>query len=179
MLSVNLAEPHELERRGRTITTGLWKVPVEGPVELRPDGLAGDLIGDRRVHGGESKAAYAYAREDYAWWENELDRDLPPGTFGENLTLTGIDVTGAVPGERWRVGAVLVEVTEPRYPCWKLQTKLGLPRFVKRFAAAGRPGAYLRVIEPGLVAAGDPVEVVERPARGRSVGAVALARVAA
>jgi MOSC domain-containing protein YiiM len=178
VVSVNLAEPRTLVRRGRNVTTGLWKLPAAGPVELRPDGVAGDLVGDRRIHGGAEKAAYAYAREDIDWWERELGLELPNGVFGENLTLAGIDLTGALIGERWRVGGALVEVSEPRYPCWKLGVKFDDPRFLKRFTAAGRPGAYLRVIEAGAVAAGDPAELAARPGRGVTIGRTALERAA-
>ena len=102
-------------------------------------GLEGDRQADKRVHGGDAKAVYAYAREDYEWWEAELGRELAPGTFGENLTLEGVDVSGAPAGERWRVGAALLEVTEPRLPCFKLGVKMDEPRFLKRFAGpAGR-----------------------------------------
>ena len=160
VLSVNIAEPRTLERRGRQVRTGIWKRQAEGPVAVGPEGLDGDLIGDLKFHGGVDKAVYAYAREDIDWWEGELGRALPDGTFGENLTLRGVDVTGAAPGERWEAGGVVLEVTEPRTPCWKLQTKMGEPGFIKRFAQAGRPGMYLRVLEPGQVAAGDALRVL-------------------
>ena len=112
------------------------------------------------MHGGDAKAVYAYAREDYEWWEGELGRELAPGTFGENLTVRGVDVSGAEPGERWRIGSTLLEVTEPRRPCFKLGVKMDSLRFLKQFAAAGRPGKYLRIVEEGELQAGDAVEVV-------------------
>lgn len=173
VVSVNVAEERTLERRGRPVRTGLWKLPVAGPVEIGELGLAGDFQGDRRVHGGRDKAVYAYAEEDVAWWEDQLGRTLGPGFFGENLTLRGLDVTGARVGERWEIGTVLLEVTEPRGPCWKLQRKIGEPRFVKRFAEAGRPGAYLRVLRPGRLEAGDPVTVVSSPAAGETIAQLA------
>jgi len=157
--SLNLAEPHTLRRRGQDVVTGLWKVPVERPVRLLAEGVEGDLVGDLRLHGGEQKAVYAYAVEDIAWWEAELERELGPGFFGENLTLSGVDVTGAPPGQRWRVGQTELEVTQPRSPCWKLEEKVGEPGFMKRFVRAGRPGMYLRVLREGEVRAGDAVEV--------------------
>ena len=160
VISVNVAEPRTLTRRGREVPTGLWKRPVEGPVAVRELGLAGDLHADRRVHGGPDKAVYAYACEDTEWWEAELGRELGPGFFGENLTLRGVEVSGARVGERWEVGSALLEVSEPRHPCWKLATKVGEPRFVRRFEQAGRPGAYLRVLREGEVRAGDPVLVL-------------------
>src|SRR5688500_7681843 len=117
VISVNVAQERFLERRGRPQRTGLWKLPVEGPVAIGELGLDGDFQGDHRVHGGRDKAVYAYAEEDIAWWEAQLGRSLGPGFFGENLTLRGVDVNGARPGERWKVGAALLEVTEPRGPC--------------------------------------------------------------
>ena len=164
VLSVNLAEPKTLQRRGRPQRTGIWKHPAPGPVRLTETGVEGDFVGDRRAgHGAPDKTVYTYAREDYAWWEQELERTLAPGTFGENLTLGGIAASRAEVGERWRVGEALLEVTGPRLPCWKLGVKMGDPKFVKRFGAGRRLGAYLRVLEEGEVAAGDAVEVVERP----------------
>lgn len=160
VVSVNLAEPRVLMRRGREVRTGLWKRPVDGPVLVGELGLQGDLVGDLRVHGGRDKAVYAYAVDDIRWWEDELERDLGPGFFGENLTVRGIDASGARPGERWEVGQALLEVTEPRSPCWKLAEKVGVPGFMKRFVAAQRPGTYLRVVREGEVAAGDRVRVL-------------------
>jgi MOSC domain-containing protein YiiM len=113
---------------------------------------------------------YAYAREDADWWAAELDRELPPGRFGENLRTTGLDLTGAVLGERWRVGTALFEVTACRIPCANLERFWGVPQLVKRFTARGASGAYLRVLETGDVGAGDAVEVVSRPDHGVTVG---------
>jgi len=162
VLSVNIAEPRIIRWRGKDVRTGIFKEPVDGPVRASGSSLEGDLQADRRVHGGEVKAIYAYAREDYDWWERELGRELPPGTFGENLTVRGIDVTGAETGERWRVGSALLEITEPRLPCFKLGVKMGDNRFLKRFTAAGRPGKYLRIVEEGELRAGDAVEIAPR-----------------
>ncbi len=159
VISVNLATPGTLMRRGREVPTGLWKSPVEGAVTVRALGLEGDLQADRRVHGGRDKALYAYASEDVAWWEEQLGRELSPGFFGENLTLRGVDVTGAPAGEQWEVGGALFEVSEPRRPCWKLQEKVGEAGFVRRFEEAGRPGTYLRVLREGEVREGDSVIV--------------------
>ena len=175
---MNVARERTLVRRGRPLRTGLWKLPVEGPVAVGELGLEGDFQGDRRYHGGPAKAVYAYAGEDVAWWEEQLGRELGPGFFGENLTLSGVDVSGARIGERWEVGTSLLETTEPRAPCWKLQAKLGEPRFVKRFAQAGRPGAYLRVVRPGEVSAGDAVGVASSPAGAPTIAGVAAGAVA-
>ena len=163
LVSVNLAEPQTLMRRGHELTTGLFKRPVDGPVSVGRLGLEGDLIGDRRVHGGPDKAVYAYALEDVEWWEQQLGRELGPGFFGENVTLRGLDVTGSHIGDRWRAGGALLEVSEPRHPCWKLATRVGEPRFIRRFAQGGRPGAYLRVLREGEFRAGDAVEVEAAP----------------
>ena len=155
--------------------SGIAKAPVAGPVAVGPLGLEGDEQADLRVHGGPDKAVYAYAVEDIRWWEAELGRPLPPGMFGENLTVEGIDVTGAVIGERWLVGSAELEVCQPRLPCFKLGLRFGDPLMVKRFASALRPGAYLRVIAPGDLAAGDEIEVTDRPVHGVDIALVARA----
>jgi MOSC domain-containing protein YiiM len=113
---------------------------------------------------------YAYAREDYDWWEQQLGRELAGGKFGDNLTLAGIDVNGAVVGETWQIGADLVlQATTPRIPCGTFQAKMDVPHWVKRFTQAGRPGAYLRVVRTGEVRAGDRVQVLDRPAHGITI----------
>ncbi len=157
------------------VKTGIWKRPLEGRVPVRGVNVAGDDQGDRSVHGGPDKAVYAYAREDTDWWERELGRELPHGVFGENLTLRGVDVTGALIGERWRIGSVLLEVAEPRFPCWKLGLRFGDPKMLKRFAAARRPGAYLRIAEEGELGGADEVVVVARPAHDLTIAAFAHA----
>lgn len=152
--------------------TGIAKVPVEGPVRVADPGpkgvggggVAGDAVCDLRHHGGSDQAVYAFAREELDRWEEALGRPLPNGSFGENLTTSGIDVDGALLGERWRIGASLVlEVTDARVPCRTFAGWLGERGWVRRFTEHGAPGAYLRVVEPGEVRAGDPVEIVHRP----------------
>ena len=175
VLSVNVAQMRELERRGRLVPTGIWKLPVGGAVEVRGVNVEGDDQADRKVHGGVHKAVYSYAREEIDWWEAELGRDLPNGVFGENLTVCGLDLGGALIGELWRIGSVVLEVSEPRFPCWKLGARFGDPKMVKRFAAARRPGAYLRIVTEGRLAAGDPIEVVSRPAHDLTIAAFAHA----
>jgi MOSC domain-containing protein YiiM len=170
LLSVNVAEVREIPRHGEMIETGIWKFPVEGRVAVRGVNVDGDRQADLRVHGGEFQALYAYAREDYEWWEGELGRDMPPGTFGENLTVEALDLTGALVGERWRIGSVVLEASLPRIPCFKLAHKMEDPSFIKRFAQARRPGTYLRVVEEGELGAGDTIEVLGRPAHGISIG---------
>lgn len=168
---------------GAAPKTGIDKRPIDGAVSVRApgpmrgglgSGIVGDVIGNRKLHGGDDQAVYAYAREDLDVWQTELGRDLANGLFGENITTTGIDVTGAVIGERWRIGAdgVLLEVTRPRTPCKTFAKHLGIDGWIKTFTHGGTPGAYLRVIEPGSVRGGDAVEVVERPAHGVTIGFV-------
>jgi MOSC domain-containing protein YiiM len=132
-------------------------------VAVRGVNVEGDEQADRRVHGGRDKAVYAYAVEDVRQWEAELGRDLGAAAFGENLTTEGLEVSGARVGEQWRIGTVLLQVTEPRVPCFKLNLKLGDSRFGPRFTRGGRPGAYLRIVEEGELGAGDAIEVVRRP----------------
>ena len=153
--------------------TAIDKRPVSGRIPMRALGLQGDRQMDVAHHGGRDKAVYAYAGEDAAWWAEQLGEPVDPGRFGENLTTNGLDVTGAVVGERWRIGGsdgALVEVTQPRIPCATFQGWMGQARWVRRFTEHGAPGAYLRVMEEGSVAAGDPVEVAHRPSHGISIG---------
>ncbi|MFF8591339.1 MOSC domain-containing protein [Streptomyces sp. NPDC015220] len=177
LLSVNLgrplAVPYTDQPRG---VTGIDKRPAAGPVRVTApgpkgvgaSGLAGDAVCDTRHHGGDDQAVYAMAREDLDFWERELGRTLPNGSFGENLTTVGLDVSGARIGERWRIGSpagppTVLEVTCGRIPCRTFQGHLGEKGWVRRFTLNGAPGAYLRVIEPGEIRAGDPVEIVHRP----------------
>jgi len=174
VLSVNVGRPREVRtERGRSISTAIWKHPVQGRVRVEGVNLAGDDQADRRVHGGPDKAVYAYASEDTAWWEARLGRTLGPGAFGENLTTAGLDPTAAVVGERWAVGSTLLEVRQPRLPCFKLALKMGDPLFVRRFADAMRLGAYLGIVRECELGADDAIEVVARPDHGVTVGLVA------
>lgn len=164
--SVNVGTPRPVEVDGRTVMTAIWKHPVKGRVPLQGVNLHGDDQADRSVHGGPDKAVYAYGLEDTEWWESELGRPLGPGAFGENLSIRGLPVSDAVIGEQWAVGSALLEVCQPRLPCFKLGLRMDDPRFLKRFAKAGRPGAYHRVLRAGDIGAGDKVTVVSRPAHG-------------
>jgi MOSC domain-containing protein YiiM len=173
IVSINVGRAAEIgTRRGHPVRSAIGKATVAGPVRIEGASVAGDEQADRTVHGGPDKAVYAYAMEDYIWWSRALGRDLPPGTFGENLTVEGVEVRGALVGERWRAGTALLEVCQPRLPCFKLQMRVGEPGFVRRFAEASRPGAYLRILAPGEVQAGDELEVLERPAHGVTVARV-------
>jgi MOSC domain-containing protein YiiM len=176
VVSVNVGTPQPVGlRRGRTVKSAIAKAPVAGRVRVAGVNLAGDDQADRRVHGGPDKAVYAYATEDTAWWEAELGRELGPGAFGENLTVAGVDVSGAVIGERWRIGTVELEVCQPRLPCFKLGLRFGDPKMLKRFTRAERPGGYLRIHREGELGAGDAVEVGRRPEHGVTVALVARA----
>ncbi|MFD9402179.1 MOSC domain-containing protein [Streptomyces sp. NPDC060011] len=144
---------------------GSVRVTAPGPKGIAASGLAGDTVCDLRHHGGDDQAVYAVAREDLDAWERELGRPLPNGAFGENLTTEGLDVSGALIGERWRIGSeVVLEITSGRIPCRTFQEHLGEKGWVKRFTLRGAPGAYLRVIVPGEIRAGDAVRIVHRPA---------------
>jgi MOSC domain-containing protein YiiM len=168
--SVNVSPVRTMEIDGEPVVTGIMKMPVSDRLAVRGVNLAGDEQGDRRVHGGPDRALYAYAMEDYAWWSDQLARRLSPGTFGENLTLDGIDVTGAKVGEQWRIGTATLQVTAMRVPCFKLAAVMNDQGFVKAFARALRPGAYLRIIEEGELAAGDTVEILSRPSHDLTIG---------
>jgi MOSC domain-containing protein YiiM len=180
VLSVNLAVPERSTAKHVGIT-GINKQPVDHPVAVRApgpktvglhSGLVGDQIFDIDHHGGDDQAVYAYAREDYDWWERTLDRKLRGGMFGDNLTTVNVDVSGAVIGEKWRIGQDLVlQPTFGRIPCATFQARMAEPHWVKTFTRENRPGAYLRVVAPGDVQAGDRVEVVDRPAHGVTIAA--------
>jgi len=163
VVSINIGQVRTIDYRGKPVRTAILKTPYEGRLRLEGVNLRGDDQADRRVHGGPERAAYAYALEDYLWWQERLGRTIPHGKFGENLTLSGVDVSGALIGERWHVGNAVVQVTSPRVPCYKLGFTMGDQRFVKRFAEALRPGAYLGIVQEGDVGPGDPVEVIYKP----------------
>jgi MOSC domain-containing protein YiiM len=171
VLSVNVGQPR-LNPWKTMKLTAIDKRPVEGPVMVTPPrakgmgmvGLAGDRVYDVREHGGPDRAVYAYAREDLDFWAAQLGRALPDGVFGENLTTEGADANGALIGERWRIGPDLIlEASAPRIPCGTFQGWLAQAGWIKRFVLAAMPGAYFRVIAPGEIQAGDPIEIVHRP----------------
>ncbi len=165
VVSVNVGGVQTVEWHGRAVTTGIWKSPVAGRVAVRGVNLDGDDQADRRVHGGPDKAVYVYSVEDYAWWARELGRELEVGTFGENLTVEGVELAALVIGTRWLVGSTELEVAQPRQPCFKLGIRMGDAGFVDHFDEAARYGAYFRIIREGDVGAGD--EITEAPrARG-------------
>ena len=160
---MNVGRGKDAAWAGRLKRTAIGKRPVAGPVAVGKLGLAGDEQVDKPDHGGFEQALYAYAREDLDWWVERLGRELTNGMFGENITTGGLDVTGALIGEVWQLGSALVQVTSPRIPCAVFAGHMDERQWVRRFADAGRPGGYLRVLAEGEVRAGDPVEVVSRP----------------
>jgi MOSC domain-containing protein YiiM len=163
VLSVNVGTERGFAYGGRTAKSAIWKSPVTGRIGARGVNLAGDEQADRKAHGGPDKAVYAYAIEDARWWEREIGRSVAYGEFGENLTTEGIEVNQALIGERWRIGTTVVEVSEPRIPCWRLGVRMNDKMFPRRFTDAMRPGAYLRIAVEGDVGAGDEIRVVEKP----------------
>ena len=159
VLAVNVGAVRTVDWHGIAVTTGIWKAPVQGRVAVHGVNLEGDDQADRSVHGGPDKAVYAYASEDYEWWSSTRTGPLPLATFGENLSTAGIELNDCRIGDRWQVGSALLEVAQPRTPCHKLGIRMGDDRFPTRFAEAGRPGAYLRIVVPGDVGAGDLIAV--------------------
>lgn len=170
LLSVNItAVIHEGDWTGSVGRTGIDKRTVE-TIELAREGVIGDHVLDTKVHGGPEKAVYSYAVEDLHWWEAEVGRKLAFGSFGENLTTSGMDVTGAVIGEQWQIGSTILEVSQPRIPCRVFAGFWKRPTLIKDFTAAGKPGAYLRVLTGGSVSADDKVEIVRRPRHSFTIG---------
>jgi MOSC domain-containing protein YiiM len=164
VLSINITSVvHQGEWTGSEGRTGIDKRSVAGPIEFKNNGVVSDRIIDTNVHGGYDQAVYAYALEDAQWWEKEINEEIPAGRFGENLTTEGIDVNAALVGEQWKIGSIILEVSQPRIPCrvfagfWKRTT------LIKDFTQAGRPGAYLRIIQEGTAQAGDAIEVIYKP----------------
>jgi MOSC domain-containing protein YiiM len=178
VVSVNIAQSAQALPSVR-VPSGIGKTSADGPVQIRDpgpkrgglgSGLVGDTIGNSRHHGGNDQAVYAYSRERLDEWQDELGRPLHNGMFGENVTTSGLDVDGALLGERWRIGeSVILQVTGPRIPCATFRSRMGERGWVKRFAAAGWPGAYLAVVNGGEVEAGDAIQIVHRPDHGVSV----------
>lgn len=163
IISVNVGRPRLVVSNGQTVSTGIYKTPVEGRVMLRTLNLDGDRQADLTVHGGPSKAAYVYPSEHYAYWREELpDMELPWSMFGENFTAEGLDEASVNVGDRFRIGSAEVLVTQPRMPCYKLGLKFGRTDILKRFLASGRTGFYLSVEREGEVGAGDEIELLGR-----------------
>jgi len=166
VISVNVGTPRTVTWAGRRVRSAIWKSPVAGRTRVEGVNLAGDDQADRRVHGGHDKAVYAYASEDYAWWSSELGTEVGPGAFGDNLTTEGIDLRTEVVGRRWHVGSAVLEIAQPREPCYKLGMRMGDAAFVDRFDERARYGAYLRIVTAGEVGAGDEIVTDPPPAHG-------------
>ena len=173
LIAVNVGLPREVDWNGKTVTTGIFKDAVEGSVELRRHNLDGDRQADLSVHGGPTKAVYAYPSEHYAYWSKELPgHDLPWGSFGENFTVEGVDEQSVCIGDEFGVGTAKLVVTEPRMPCFKLGIKFGRADMVKRFLKSQRSGFYFGVVEEGRVQNGDEFERLSRHPDGLSVADV-------
>lgn len=179
LVSVNVGLPAVIgKHRGKPVTSGIRKRPVAGEtIAVGATNLAGDRQADLRVHGGPDKAIYAYPGEHLPWWNDQLAREVPfsPGSFGENLTTAGIDEGTALIGDVWRWGTALLQICQPRYPCFKLVIATEQPDMVKRFLAAGRSGWYLRVLEPGTAPVAGPIEVMTVDPDGVTVAEAARA----
>jgi len=159
LISINIGKAQTQQRKDYIETTGIYKMPVSGPVEIKSLGIEKDTICDTKNHGGPDQAIYVYGGADYAWWSNELGRELAPGTFGDNLTISDLESTQFNVGDFLHIGDLILQVTSPRIPCSTFATRMGDPQWVKKFRHAERPGLYVRVIKEGVIKAGDPVTV--------------------
>ena len=163
IVSVQLATPHQFRWQGRDVPTGIYKLPTSAEVGLEAAGIAGDFQADHTVHGGPTKAVYAYPAEHYLFWRDEYPgMDLPYGMFGENLTTAGLSESDLWIGDEYRAGTALLRVVQPRQPCFKLGLKFGHQRVIRRFLESGRSGFYLAVAEPGRLRAGNKMILEQR-----------------
>jgi MOSC domain-containing protein YiiM len=173
--SVNVGEPQEIQLPRGIIVTSIFKSPVQGRVPVRGYNLVGDRQSDLSVHGGPNKAIYAYAAEHYPYWESKLKRPLTPGNFGENLTTEGLIESEVKIGDHYRVGTAILNVTQPRMPCYKLNLRFDLHTMVKLFWQSNFSGLYFGVVEEGDIAAGDAIELLDRPANSVTIAEVVQA----
>ena len=157
LISINVGKERTQQRKDYVETTGIYKMPVIGPVEIKPLGIEGDAICDTKNHGGPDQAIYVYGGGDYAWWSQEIGKELAPGTFGDNLTISELESAQFNVGDYLHIGEITLQVTSPRIPCGTFATRMDDPQWVKKFRAAERPGLYCRVIKQGIVKAGDEV----------------------
>ncbi len=177
LLSVNVSEPRAVVHNGQVIQTSIFKEPVSGRVMMREMNIDGDAQADLRNHGGIHKAAYAYPIENYEFWKQELKRDdFTYGQFGENLTVEGMTEDNAHVGDVFRIGGAVVQVTQPRNPCYKLGIKMGSAEFVRTFLQSCRLGIYLRVLEEGEIGAGDAIERIHEDPERMTVREIARLR---
>jgi len=172
LISVNIGEKRTHQKGNELETTGIYKFPASGPVQITALGVQNDSVCDWKNHGGPDQAVYVYGSLDYAWWSQERGRELPPGTFGDNLTVSELESAKFNIGDRLHIGSVILEVTAPRIPCATLAARMGEPKFVKQYRHAARPGLYCRVIREGTVQAGDEVQF--EPYQGETVAAIDL-----
>lgn len=169
LLSINIGQKRTQQRKDYVEETGIYKMPVNEPVEIKSLGIEQDVICDAKNHGGPDQALYVYGGADYKWWSKELGKELEPGTFGENLTISELESDAFNIGDYLHIGAVTLQVTAPRIPCGTFATRMGDPKWVKKFKAAEKPGLYCRVIKEGILQAGDPVSVDRYTGRTLSV----------
>jgi len=161
LISINIGKERTQQRKDYIETTGIYKMPVNESVEIKSLGIEEDTICDIKHHGGVDQAVYVYGGADYAWWSKELGKEIAPGTFGENLTISELESTQFYVGDYLHIGELTLQVTSPRIPCGTFSTRMGVPQWVKKFRAAERPGLYCRVIKEGTINAGDLV-IVEK-----------------
>ena len=169
LTSINIGQNQTLLNGTRLEATGIFKSSSTRPVQVTALGLQGDFISDMKNHGGPDQAVYVYGSKDYDWWSAELGRELTPGTFGDNLTISELESAGFLIGDRLHFAGVILEVTAPRIPCSTLAARMADPKFVKKFRQAERPGLYCRVIQPGMLPVGEPVRVEKSAGEGLSV----------
>lgn len=173
--SLNLGLPREIQTPRGIILTSIWKSPVPGRIPVRGHNLVGDQQSDLSVHGGPAKAIYSYASEHYPYWESKLNHPLTPGHFGENLTTQGMLESEVQIADHYRVGTAVLKVTQPRMPCFKLNLRFNSSAMVKLFWQSGFSGIYFGVVEEGGIAAGDPIELLERSHQGVTIANVVSA----
>lgn len=159
LISINIGKERTQQRNKTIETTGIYKIPVDEPVEIKSLGIEDDVICDAKSHGGPDQAIYVYGGADYAWWSGELGKELAPGTFGDNLTISDLESAQFNVGDYLQIGEVTLQVTAPRIPCGTFATRMADPQWTKKFRRAERPGLYCRVTKEGVVKAGDPVTV--------------------
>jgi MOSC domain-containing protein YiiM len=159
LISVNIGQKQTQQSGNKLETTGIYKLPIQEPVQITSLGIKEDFIGSKKHHGGPDQAVYVYGTKDYEWWSTELGREVGAGTFGDNLTISELESAQFNIGDYLHVGAVTLQVTAPRIPCGTFARRMEDPKFVKRFRSAERPGLYCRVIKEGIVKAGDEVHV--------------------
>jgi MOSC domain-containing protein YiiM len=174
ILSINIGQKRTQQKGAELETTGIYKMPTRGPVQVGRLGIRDDFICDQKNHGGPDQAVYIYGAPDYAWWSEQLGRDLEPGTFGDNLTLSDFESANCRIGDRLHVGAVILEFAAPRTPCSTLAARMRDPKFVKVYRRAERPGVYCRVIQEGFLQVGDPATLV--PYAGATVSNLEIFR---